>query len=84
MTYTEMVNNWSTMIDKVTENHVPVIITSEHSKPVVVISLEDFNSWQETDYLTRSPANAKDLMEAMQELKDRRNLIRQDLFEEES
>jgi len=79
ITYTEMIRHWSTMTVKVTDDHVPVIITSEHGKPVVMISLEDFNAWQETDYLTRSPANAKDLIEALQELKDRQNLVRQEL-----
>jgi Txe/YoeB family toxin of toxin-antitoxin system len=31
----------------------------------VLISAEDFDSWQETVYLLRSPANARRLMEAV-------------------
>ncbi len=82
--YTEMVNNWPTMMVKVTNDHVPLIITSEYCQAVVMMSLEDFNAWQETEYLTRSPANAKDLMLAMQELQDRQNLVRQELLEPDS
>ena len=38
-------------------------------KPAAVLmSLEDFASWQETDYLLRSPANAARLREAISEL----------------
>jgi antitoxin YefM len=80
--YTEIVNNWPLMMRQVTDDQVPLIITSTHCKPVVMMSLEDFNAWQETEYLTRSPANAKDLMEAMQELQDRQTLVRQELLEE--
>ena len=82
--YTEMVNNWPTMMVKVTNDHVPLIITSEYCQPVVMMSLADFNAWQETEYLTRSPANAKDLMEAVQELQDRQTLIRRELLEADS
>jgi antitoxin YefM len=72
------------MMVKVTNDHVPLIITSEYCQPVVMMSLEDFNAWQETEYLTRSPANAKDLMLAMQELQDRQNLVRQELLAPDS
>ncbi len=82
--YTEIVNNLPTMMVKVTNDHVPLVITSEYCQPVVMMSLEDFNAWQETAYLTRSPANAKDLMSAMQELQDRQTLVRRELLEEDS
>ena len=49
-------------MDKVGDNHEPLIITHENHKAVVLISLEDFNVWQETEYLTHSLANAQDLM----------------------
>ena len=36
------------------------------------MSLEDFNAYQETAYLLRSPANARDLLEGIEDLKARR------------
>ncbi|CDP52871.1 antitoxin YefM [Devosia sp. 17-2-E-8] len=56
-------------INDVVEDHVPLLITRGGGKPAaVVMSLEDFASWQETNYLLRSPANAKELMESIAEL----------------
>ena len=49
------------LMDDAVENHEPVIITREGKPPVVLVSLADWNSQQETDYLLRSPANRKRL-----------------------
>ncbi|MDQ1250838.1 MAG: antitoxin YefM [Actinomycetota bacterium] len=37
-------------------------------EPVVVVSLEDYESLKETAYLMRSPANARRLLSAMERL----------------
>ena len=52
------------LIQQVNDDHVPVRISSK-SGDVVLMSAEDFDSWQETIYLLRSPANARRLMEAV-------------------
>ncbi len=36
--------------------------------PVVMISLEDYQSMEETAYLLRSPVNARNLLESIEEL----------------
>jgi len=82
VTYTHALNNLATMIDKVGNDHVPIIITKENQPPVIMVSLEDFNVWQETLYLTRSPANAKDLLEAVEEIKQNKNIVKHNLIEE--
>lgn len=82
ITYKEACNNLGKAMDKVVDDHSPVIITRHNHSPVVMLSLDDYNSWQETEYLTRSPANAKDLQEAVDEVKNHRNLIKRELIEE--
>jgi antitoxin YefM len=52
------------LIQQVNDDHTPVRISSR-SGDVVLMSAEDFDSWQETIYLLRSPANARRLMEAI-------------------
>lgn len=52
------------LIERVNADHDPVRISSRNGD-VVLMSAEDFDSWQETVYLLRSPANARRLMEAV-------------------
>jgi antitoxin YefM len=52
------------LIQQVNDDHVPVRISSKGGD-AVLMSAEDFDSWQETIYLLRSPANAQHLMEAV-------------------
>jgi antitoxin YefM len=53
----------------------PVIITRKRDQSVVMISLDDYESLEETAYLLRSPANAKRLIESI-EAAESGNLIK--------
>jgi len=68
ITYTDARANLARTIDAVCEDHEPVIITKKNERAVVMISLEDYEALQETAYLMRSPANARRLMESVDEL----------------
>lgn len=69
MSVTELRKNLASAIDRVTADHDYTIITREGGKPAAVLmSLEDFASWQETEYLLRSPANAERLRKAVGDL----------------
>ncbi|MBC9716467.1 type II toxin-antitoxin system prevent-host-death family antitoxin [Streptomyces sp. TRM66268-LWL] len=52
------------LIERVNTDRAPVRITSKNGD-AVLMSADDYDSWQETVYLLRSPANAKRLMEAV-------------------
>ncbi|MFE9634755.1 type II toxin-antitoxin system Phd/YefM family antitoxin [Streptomyces sp. NPDC006463] len=52
------------LIERVNTDHDPVRITSKNGD-AVLMSADDYDSWQETVYLLRSPANAQRLMEAV-------------------
>ena len=67
--YSELRKNLASALDKVVEDREPVIITRDRGKPAAVLmSLEEFTSWEETLHLMRSPANAARLKEAVDEL----------------
>jgi antitoxin YefM len=51
-------------LEQVNADHQPVRITSR-AGDAVLMSADDYDSWQETVYLLRSPENAKRLMEAV-------------------
>lgn len=66
---TELRKTLAAAVDRVTQDHDYTIITRDGGKPAAVLmSLEDFTSWQETEYLLRSPANAARLLESIAEL----------------
>jgi antitoxin YefM len=79
MTVNQAKNNFTAVMSQVCENHTPIIITDDAQKPVVVMSLEDYNAIEETLYLLRSPKNAQRLYKALDDLKQgnyqERNLI---------
>jgi len=56
------------VFDRVVEDADVTIITRRDAEDVVVMSLVEWNSWQETQYLLASPANARQLREAMARL----------------
>lgn len=68
LTYTEAREKLADTIKKVCRNHDPVIITRKREDAVVMMSLDDYESLQETSYLLRSPRNAKRLLESIKEL----------------
>ncbi len=68
ITYTAARENLASTMDRVCQDHDPVIITRNRDQAVVMLSLEDYESLQETAYLLRSPANAKRLIDSIEEL----------------
>ncbi|MFM8458166.1 MAG: type II toxin-antitoxin system Phd/YefM family antitoxin [Chthoniobacterales bacterium] len=62
ITYTAARENLASTMDRVCLDHDPVIITRNRDQAVVMLSLDDYESLQETAYLLRSPANARRLL----------------------
>lgn len=70
--YSRARRNLKTVLDRVCEDHEPVVITRGSGGNVVVLSEEDYSSLEETAYLLRAPANARRLLEAV--ARDRRGV----------
>jgi len=68
ITYTSARAHLAKTMDRVCDDHEPVIITRNGERSVVLLSLEDFKALEETAYLLRSPANAKRLLSAIEQL----------------
>lgn len=76
ITYTAARENLASTMDKVCSEHAPVVITRNRDQSVVMLSLEDYESLEETAYLLRSPANAKRLLEAIHSLETGKGVVR--------
>lgn len=76
ISYTAARKNLAKTMDRVAEDHTPVIITRQNGAAAVLMSLEDFNAYEETAYLMRSPANAARLTKAVADVADGRVIER--------
>jgi antitoxin YefM len=68
MPYIVASENLASTMGRICTDHDPVIITRNRDQSVVMLSLDDYESLQETDYLLRSPANAKRLIASIESL----------------
>jgi antitoxin YefM len=66
--YTRLRSDLARQMDRVCEDHTPIIVTRKASSSVVMISLEDYEALEETTYLLRSPKNARRLLESIAQL----------------
>ena len=65
---TDLRANLASVMDQVNDDHQPVIVTRAKGRPVVMVSLEDWASMDETTYLLSSPENARRLRESVRQL----------------
>ncbi len=70
LTYTKARQNLAKTMEKVCEDHSPVIITRKKNDSVVIMSLEDYTALEETAFLLRSPKNSRRLIESVVQLAD--------------
>jgi antitoxin YefM len=68
ITYSAARANLANTMDRVCEDHEPLIITRNGEQSVVMLSLEDYRALEETAYLLRSPTNARRLLAAIGQL----------------
>lgn len=68
LNYRELHQSLEKTMDKVCNDHIPLVITREDKPAVVMMSFDDYQSFQETIYLLRSSKNAQRLLESIREL----------------
>jgi len=76
ITFTEARSSLKQVMDEVCLDHHPTVITRQRGEHVVMMSLDDFNSMQETLHLLSSPRNAQRLLESIEAVKAGRVSVR--------
>lgn len=77
LTYSYTRQHFADVMRRVNDDRAPVVVTSQRGKPVVVLSLDDYHSLEETAYLLRNPKGAKRLIESIEELRNGGGEIRE-------
>lgn len=77
LSYSESRANYAATLDAVIDDREEVVITRAGRDPVVIVSLEDYESLKETAYLLRSPENARRLLAAIESLEDGNGIERE-------
>jgi len=70
MTYTNARQNLAKTMEKVCQDHSPIIVTRKTTNSVVIMSLEDYEALEETAYLLRSPKNTRRLIESIAQIEE--------------
>lgn len=81
MSYTAFRAKLAKKMKEICENHLGLIVTRRNNETVVILSLEDYRSMEETAYLLKSPKNAERLLSAVKETESNK-LLKKDLIEE--
>ena len=68
MSYSQSRAHYAEVLDSVVDDREEIVITRAGKEPVVIVSLDDYQSMKETAYLMRSPENARRLREAIDRL----------------
>ena len=68
ISYSEARENLKSVIDKVVADRAPVTITRQRGEGAVLVSESEWASIEETLYLLRSPANARELLASIADL----------------
>ncbi|HEV7169295.1 MAG TPA: type II toxin-antitoxin system prevent-host-death family antitoxin [Micrococcaceae bacterium] len=80
MTYSESRAKYAETLSAVVDDREEVIITRAGHDPVVMVSLDEYESLRETAYLLKNPANARRLLGSIERLESG-NGIERDLLE---
>jgi antitoxin YefM len=77
LTFSYVRQHLANIMRSVNDDHAPVIVTHQNTKPIVIMSLEDYQSLEETVYLLRDSTGAQRLPESVAELRAGKDVARE-------
>ena len=67
VSYSDLRQNLKTYMDKVFSDHEPLIITRKNNENIVLVSIDEYNSLTETNYLLSNEANAEHIRRSIEQ-----------------
>jgi antitoxin YefM len=80
VSYTELRQNLKKHLDSVCESRAPLVVTRQNGEPVVVLSLAEYESLEETLHLLLDPANSERLVQSITQA-EKGKLVEHDIDE---
>ncbi|MFI5085536.1 MAG: type II toxin-antitoxin system Phd/YefM family antitoxin [Actinomycetales bacterium] len=77
MTYSESRKRYAETLSAVVDDREEVVITRAGHEPVVMVSLDEYESLKEAAYLLKSPTNAARLLGSIQRLESGEGIERE-------
>jgi antitoxin YefM len=65
ISYSELRQKLKARMDKVCADHAPLLVTRQNGEPVVMMSLTEYESLEETLHLLSNPVNADRLLRSI-------------------
>jgi len=75
--FTQLRQNLAAELDSVIDDAEELVVTRSGHEPVVIVSLAEYESMKETEYLLGSPSNALTLRRSIAELEQGRTAERE-------
>ncbi|OJF77418.1 MAG: prevent-host-death protein [Treponema sp. CETP13] len=82
VSYSDLRQNLKTYMDKVFSDHEPLIITRKNNENIVLISIDEYNSLTETNYLLSNETNAEHIRKSIDQYK-KGQIYKKELIENE-
>ena len=79
--YSDLRQNLKKYLDYVYNDHEPLIVTRKNNENVVILSVDDFNALNETQYLVSTKNNAEHLQNSLNQLRSGKGFTKE-LIEE--
>ncbi len=82
VSYSDLRQNLKSFMDKVYYDHEPLIITRKNNENLVLVSIDEYNSLTETNYLLSNEANFEHLRKSIKQY-HAGNLNKKELLKDE-
>jgi antitoxin YefM len=76
VTFTKARQNFSAVMNETYDDRIPIMITRGKGRPCILMSLDDYESLEETAWLLRSPANVRHLKDSISELQAGKEMVK--------
>jgi antitoxin YefM len=80
VSYSELRGNLAAYMEKVCDEHAPLVVTRQNARSVVLLSEEEYEGLMETVHLLKSPANAVRLLRSINEA-NKGKLVKRELID---